>query len=647
MDEFDLASLESTAPSGASAPPPAGAPRGPLPPLMVAGVVLGGFGLLATFATATAVAGLGLWIALAVAVLPSLLLPAAIFFRLLMIGRKRRLAPPVRLGMAAGAALLLQVGLVIGAFELAGRTVGDVASVTQAAMEETVGEVPFFSRVLTKLSDSGDRTLPDPRHPHAGIPTTTAALPVAADAGPAATVADGGSAAPPPREPASTDGGVANVAATPMPPDAGVAVPAPVVGAAVLQTASLAKTEAGEHAVIVTTVDGEGRASHRLYPLAAFTDKGNPRTADVSLDGELAVLIGTAQVVRRAGDALVAVAALSRGQTFGAQNVHGDDIEVELRSIDDLRVLKGGTLLVTGTILFEDGGKPQLLAAVLAWLPSAPDVPVLIRRQGEGVPGAEKGQARRFELKGASPFGAFAVVEHFTENDIDVPTNTSGAVWRMNPQRLLVGHADAPDALAEVARTGVSAAGGADRTVQAFIDVAFAGDDRIVADVNYQQRGRDGALVVIGIDGAVSKVATKGSLFAKGAPRVRWLSVDPEGFLAYIDRSGALVRGSLDEPAGLASVLRQSKVSVAGAEAGEAAQQVRVSAPLRPRVARGGGPALVQVDVAKKKGLVVHTAASSTLVLQEGDTVVGPGGAAVIKSLELAGAHQHPLWPRR
>jgi hypothetical protein len=641
MDEFDLASLETSAPSGQGAAPAGAAPRGPLPPLIAAGAVLGAFGVLATFATATAVAGLGLWTALAVALLPSVVLPAALFFRLLLIGRKRRLPPLARLLIAAGAALLLQVGLVIGAFELAGRTMGDIASVTQAAVEETVGEVPFISRVLKKLSERGDRTLPDPRHPHAGVPTQSAALPVGGVDGGVVPAGDGGVASPMDAPPAADAG----VVAAPDAVDAGVAeASAPVAGAPVLRVASLVKIDQGKHAVLVTTVDAAGAAAHHLHPLAAFTDKGNPRTADVSLGGELAVLIGTAQVVRLHGEQLEAVPALARGKTFGAQNVHGDDIEVELRSIDDLRVLKGGTLLVTGTILFEDGGKPQLLAAVLAWLPKEPDAPVLIRRQGEAVPGAEQGAARRFELKGASPFGAFAMVEHFTEKDIDVPTNTSGTVWKMNPQRLLVGHADAPDALAEVARTGVSAAGGADKTVQAFLDVAFAGDDRLVADVSYQQKGRDGALVVVQIDGAVTKVATKGSLFAKGAPRVRWLSVEPEGFLAYIDQSGALVRGSLEEPTALAAVLRQSKVSVAGAGEGEGQPvEVRVAAPVRPRVARGGGPVVVQVDVAKRKGLVVHTTEASTLVLQEGDKV----GEAVVESLAIAGAESHPLWPRR
>jgi hypothetical protein len=239
----------------------------------------------------------------------------------------------------------------------------------------------------------------------------------------------------------------------------------------------------------------------------------------------------------------------------------------------------------------------------------------------------------------------------------------------MNPRRLLVGRIDAPRALSELVRTGDEVSGIEGVTVQAFGDAAALPDGRVVFEANFVEAGVRGWLFQARLGGGVFAVAPElvgkpEAPFADRGARTVGLSVEPDGQLAFVNKEGALMRGSLAHLVDTkATLLRAEAIGKDGHAVGG------VSRVLSARMTTGGEWLVARVEVlaadgARHEALVLASQADLTngkieALLVEGGTLtmpspstppaptpLAPAAAAPrsIKSLFVLQGHDEALW---
>jgi hypothetical protein len=478
-------------------------------------------GMFALLAITAALAGLGLWWALGLSLIPAWGLPLFLGLRAAHALKQKGLGPLLRRSLLVALILLVQLTSTLVVFEWVGRSSGDVAATLLVALDETVGNVPVLSGVLEKYAnDEKSEVLEILRTP----------APVA-DGG----VVDGGAA--------SADGGIrdaeaadAKVGDKSAESDAGtatvdVAAAGAPKGPAVLRAVSVVKTRVGV-ALVVHHLDKAGVHSARTVSLEPHADAGNPTAARVSPNGNGVVVIGGRDVfVFDETRPLEKVRPLARGYTVRA----GDIVE----RIHDAAVDDDGNLLVVADVVFAETPDKRPRAALLAWDPKRPMTYTVVRKAGDAVVDAPEGSvADRFRLQSVGSDGSVTVVEAFLEGGVGQAKDTSSQAFVQNPERLLVGHLDRMSSLREIARTDDAAGGLPRRALHAFLDGVSLPDGRVFFDANFKEEGRAGWLFVSARD-AVTAVARPrypdGAPWAPRAPRLRDLGVDFDGNALFID----------------------------------------------------------------------------------------------------------------
>jgi len=333
--------------------------------------------------------------------------------------------------------------------------------------------------------------------------------------------------------------------------------------------------------------------------LLTFADKGAPTRVESSSDGFVAVVLaGQHLVVMAPGKAATLDVALSRGAKIG---------DLDVQTLRDVAVGPGGAMLVALDAF--DAKKGTVVQALVAR--PTDGAPFLVRRGGTAVDGDVNNGAKAdgevhntthgYSIKRNDGSGAVVVEEVMLEGDADVGMKLGGPQFVMNPRRLLVGRVDAPRALAELTRSGEDPSGVDGVTLQGFADAIALPDGRVVFDANFAEDGPRGWLFQARLGASVFAVAPElvgkpEAPFGDKAPRTPWLSVEPEGGFAFVNRDGAVVTGTLQR-------LAEAKVSLLRAEAlGSAGIVGGVARVNAPRLATGGEWLLASVDVLDTSG---------------------------------------------
>ncbi len=490
------------------------------------------------------------------------------------------------------------------------------------------------------------------------------------------TAKDGGAGATtstPPTTP-GPDGGVVVVA---VGPDGG---PAAVTPATPSTAAGLSPRTAGRTiaavAAVVTTTDGDlaavryslafgGLTTVVVTDLAAFSDKGSPTRVEASSDGHLAVVLaGQHVLLAKAAGAAELAADLSRGGKVG---------ELEVQGVRDIAIGPGGHVLVVVDAF--DAKTNKVVQALVGRAPAGPAF--VVRRAGDVVDpptdpkdkGSVGNIAHGYGLKRNDGTGGVVVEEILLEGGNDVGEKLAGTSYVMNPRRLLAGRIDAPRALAELVRSGEEVSGIDGVTVQGFADAVSLADGRVVFEANFAEDGPRGWLFQARLGGGAFALAPElvgkpEAPFGDHAPRTPQLSVEADGAIAFVNKDGGLVVGSLARFA-------ESKVVLLRADAITAAGSVGgVSRVLAPRLATGGEWLFAAVDVldaagvrkaavvlASKadlaggkaeallvEGAVVPAAPAVPALATPGAPVTPPAKERRIKSIFFLQGHSEPLW---
>lgn len=434
--------------------------------------------------------------------------------------------------------------------------------------------------------------------------------------------------------------------------------------------AAVATTTEGGLALVRVGVAFGGQTRLEAVDLTAFADKGAPTRVESSADGHIVVVLAGQHVLVAPPSKPAALdAAISKGGKLG---------ELELQTIRDIAVGPGGALMATVDAF--DVKKNAVVQALIA-RPVGGAV-FVVRRAGatmEGdklVAGEAPDVSFGYGIKRNEGTGHIVIEETILEDDTDVRTKLDGAVYSMNPRRLLVGTIDSPRALAEVVRTGDAPSGIEKVSLQGFADAVALPDGRVIFDANFVEEGPRGWLFSARLGGggafAVSPelVGKPEAPFAERAPRTPRLTVEPEGGFGFITRDGALMLGSLQRLAESKPVLlRADVVAMTGKVGGVARVQ-------SARVLPGAEWIVANVEILAESGqrreaLVIASRADlavgkAELLLEEGgplpaaatppaaSTPSGPssslpsspasGSAARIKSLFALEGHDEPLW---
>jgi hypothetical protein len=416
--------------------------------------------------------------------------------------------------------------------------------------------------------------------------------------------------------------------------------------------AAIATTTEGGLVLVRVGVAFGGQTSLEPVDLSAFADKGAPTRADESVDGHAVVVLAGQHVIVVAPKKAPALdAGLSKGGKLG---------ELELQTIRDIAIGPGGALLAAVDAF--DVKKGAVVQALVAR--PVGGAAFVVRRAGTPIEGEKlvAGEAPDvsfgYSIKRHEGTGHVVVEEVILEDDTAVNTKLDGAVYAMNPRRLLVGTIDSPRALAELVRTGDAPSGIEKVSLQGFADAVALPDGRVIFDANFVEEGARGWLFSARLGGggafavAPELVGKPEAPFAERAPRTPHLTVEPEGGFGFVTRDGALMLGALQRLAeSKPALLRADVVSKTGKVGG-------VSRVLAARLLPGAEWVLASIELLEESGqrreaLVLASRADlgvgkAELLLIDGGVVPAPASAAAsssrVKSLFVLEGHDEPLW---
>lgn len=540
------------------------------------------------------------------------------------------------------------------------RTTGHLA-MTAYEVLEVVGPVPVLSSLLYAHAERHDVK---PRKDE-GPPTGPDGGVLTADGGPA--VADGGSAG---ADAGATklvvDAGAAGDAGTAAPPGTATArLPAPpkpkpgiplsarAAGKPVRIFCAGVQTNEGDDLLVVGTIAAGGAFTARTVELGAHAQLGAVTLVECADDGAVAAIVGGAHlVVARPGKT---TAELVKGLAPG-NKLAG----LEVQAVRDVVIGPGGHGLAVIDLL--GGGEGGEVKQALVALPRGPQLPLVLRKAGDKVPGSESEAtiAKSWSFKKSSGAGSVLVTETYLEGGDDLATRLSGETWVVNPQRLLVVKLAAPKALVEIARTGLEPSGIAGFELQIFGDAWLLPDGRALFDANFLEQGSDGWLFLHKPGAGVFAVAPEKHDMSDGPwtarpPRVRSLEASADGVFVFRRDDGAAVLASLDRPTeATAALLGADALAADGKKLGTV---LAVDVPL---LARGGEWLIASVQLAGSAGGATHDAVvlASRADVQNGKAQVllevgGPLPAALtsasprqIQSLRFFEGRDELLWTR-
>jgi hypothetical protein len=417
-----------------------------------------------------------------------------------------------------------------------------------------------------------------------------------------------------------------------------------------------AETTDGNVVVVVWQVLFGGQATPRVLDLSALVGAGVVTRVEASNDGFVAVVLGGASVVTATPTGLVTEEkTLSRGAKIAG---------LEVQSVRDIAIAPGGALLAV-VETFDEKSR-EAVAALVARAPGG--AAFLVRRTGEVVDapetkGAPATVSRSFSIKRGDGSGAVVIEEEFLEGGDDVGTKLAGTHWTLNPRRLLVGQADNPRALVEVARTGADPTGLPSATLQAFGEAVFLPDGRSVFVANFIEDSTHGWLFSVRRGEGVFALSPE--LIGKpeaplplATPRLRQLAVSPDATLAFVNRDGAVVVGPLANLASAQPTLLRA-TAVRTADARGAGQ---VSAATTVRLCGGdwvvAGVRLLDESGTRHDGVVLagpqdRAQGSVEVLLEEGGLLPSSSGSlaapsapppARVKSIFFDEGHEELLW---
>lgn len=461
----------------------------------------------------------------------------------------------------------------------------------------------------------------------------------------------------------------------PTPPTAGPTAPTPTTpavpglpglsprtaGRTISTVGAVVTTSTGDLAAARFTLAFGGATTARIDDLSAFSADGSPTRVETSSDGHIAIVLAGQVLLTASPDAApTKLGSLSRGAKLG---------ELEVQGLRDVAVGPGGHLLAS--IDAFDAKKNAVVQALVAAAPGS--APVVVRRAGDVVDAKDKtnegSTSHAFSIKRNDGSGPVVVEEVMLVGGNDLGEKFAGTEFVMNPRRLLVGRIDAPRALSEIVRTGDEVSGIEGVTLQAFGDAVALPDGRVVFDANFVEDGVRGWLFQARLGGGAFAVAPElvgkpEAPFAERGARTVGLSVEADGHLAFVNKEGAMMRGTLAH-------LVDTKATLLRAEAiGKDGQALGgVSRVLSLRMTTGGEWVLARVEVlaadgARHEALVLASQADLTsgkieALLSEGGTLtlpapstpaaptpLAPAAAAPrsIKSLFVLEGHDEALW---
>lgn len=560
---------------------PAPAPRAPSPrsPLLFAIFVLTftAGAVLASLALAAALYFVGLWAALAVSVFVAVGLPLFLVLRIGKSLRARGLPPLARHLVAILLAAATHAALFGVCLDWVDRSAGDVFLIADALVDGTVGELPLLSGILNRGAEDATISLDGKPRP-------------ARDGGPAAATGDGGSVDTAPSGEgaigAAGDGGAAAMEPSPLSARSDMQRPVGVV-------VSLARTNTGGYAAVVTTLDAGGATQQRALDLTPFASEGGPTAADAAKDGGAAFVTGGGSVVYAGPkEAPRALPALSRGAKLSS--AQGPRV---VRAVRDVAIAPGGALLAVADIVISESNDPAkngtLSSALLSYHPKKPTPVVVLRQGGDVVPGAADGSvASGFGLRRTGPAGRVTVVEAFLE----------GGEGASSDERLLAGRVDEGSLLQEVARTGDAVVGLPQRAVSRFEGASVLADGRVLFGASFVEQSA-GASLLLGRAGqppealAADAVLGGKAPWSVAVPAAPHLVAEPDGRFSFVKPGAGVVLAEVDRPLEatlLAPALRVLERKARGEGQADGAAPLGGAAELfHPTLSQGGDWLLV------------------------------------------------------
>ncbi len=498
----------------------------------------------ATLSVMTALSKVNIWVSSSVGLLFAVGFPLFMALRARSALVRRGLKKILRRTTLLLLVVLLQLTLVMVVVFWVGRSGADHARMLGHVVERTLGDVPVVTRTLARLGEDSTLTFADDE---------TGA--VAGDGGPAAGSDGGTPSADAGPAPADKPGarGSADAGAPAARPDAGAPAAPPVQ-----QTAAVIDV-GGKRELVFVDLDDKGAATFvrqditGLLQHAAVTQLWPTETgAWVRVGTEGAVFVPRA------------------GAPDWDLKVK-DPVEAgTVRAVHDIAPVGEGVLVVADVV--DDVGEQVSQALVL----STKKGPLVLRAEGDDVPGEPGGEARRYRILDADGRGRFAIEEEFITGGKSVPVKLTGEKFKMNPRRMLIGDAVAPKALTELWRTGRTDPADDQRTLQATVFAELCGDGSVLFVANTVQNGKKGGwyraknaddLRAYGLrttDKPWGATLSKGA-FAIG--RQRMLTVDKWGRVLHVDIDADKPQGAVwlrtGQRAGAGKVQRIGAVALA------------------------------------------------------------------------------------
>ncbi|EFX60414.1 hypothetical protein DAPPUDRAFT_124262, partial [Daphnia pulex] len=353
-------------------------------------------------------------------------------------------------------------------------------------------------------------------------------------------------------------------------------------------------TSTGDLAATRFTLAFGGATTARVDDLSAFSADGSPTRVETSIDGHIAIVLAGQVLLTASPDAApTKLLSLSRGAKVS---------DLEVQGLRDVAVGPGGHLLVSVDAF--DAKRNAVVQALVSAMPGS--APVVVRRAGDVVDAKDKSNegstSHAFSIKRNDGSGPIVVEEVLLVGGNDLGEKFAGAEFVMNPRRLLVGRIDTPRALSELVRTGDEVSGIEGVTLQAFGDAAALPDGRVVFEANFVEEGVRGWLFQARLGGGAFAVAPElvgkpEAPFSDRGARTVGLSVEADGHLAFVNKEGAMMRGTLAHLVDTkATLLRAEAIGKDGHAVGG------VSRVLSARVTAGGEWVLARVEVLAADG---------------------------------------------